>query len=80
MQLLSSTNQLMAIGNNANSNIESHLLQLLGSSIIDCPSLPSRPVAKRNNQQTTHTSHYRSRPSQSTGRIFFKAAILMQFF
>ena len=22
---------------------------------------PSRPVAKRNNQQTTHTSHYRSR-------------------
>ena len=39
MQLLSSTNQLIAFGNNANSIIESQLLQLIGSSIIDCPSL-----------------------------------------
>ena len=41
MQLLSSTNQLTAIGNNASSFIESQLLQLIGSSIIDCPSLPA---------------------------------------
>ena len=32
-------NQLIAIGNNANSIIESQLLQLIGSSIIDFPCL-----------------------------------------
>ena len=30
------------------------------------------PVAKRNNQQTTHTSHYRSRPVEFS----FKAAMI----
>ena len=32
------------------------------------PILATIPVAKRNNQQTTHTSHYRSRPVE-----FFKS-------
>ena len=49
----------------------------MGSEIWEPPTryYPSGPVAKRNNQQTTHTSHYRSRPVEFS----FKAAMIKRF-
>ena len=49
MQLLSSTNQLIAIGNKANSIIEIQLLQLIGSTIMECPSLVQRGRVRKEN-------------------------------
>ena len=38
---------------------------------VENPILATIPVPKKNNQETTHPSHYRSRPVN-----FFKAAIV----